>query len=114
MNKICMLLIVFSLPLYAVDKADKKEILIKKYFINSDSYMIICKGFPKAELSGSARKQSAREAALINAQMLAKEIFNNSVNVFKNGRIDKYREYDDYAVVYYVISKKNLAKRMKK
>ena len=99
-KKIITILIVILLPVIA---AGERTVLIKKRFINRHKYIIICKGYPKSELSGKAWIESAKEAALINAQVIAKQTFNKTVNVFKNGKVRKYKIFKDYVIIYYII-----------
>jgi hypothetical protein len=102
--------LIWLLPLEAKDQ----DILIKKYFKNRHTIIIICKGYSKPGTSGQAKKITAQEAALLNAQFIAQNAFNKTVNVFKNGRVLKYKLHSDYAVVYYQIYKWNLRNRLRK
>jgi hypothetical protein len=91
----------------------QEEILIRKYFRNRNTYVIVCKGFPNESLTGKPRIESAKEAALINAQIIARALFDDSVDVFRYGLVEKYRVYRDYAIVYYVIRLNNLRQRLR-
>jgi hypothetical protein len=102
-----LLILVFSIF------AQGDEILIKKWFRNNNTFVIVCKGYPKEGLTGDARVESAKEAALINAQFISRALFNESVDIFKYGTIEKYSIYSDYVVVYYVIEMNNLRKQMR-
>lgn len=96
------------------DDSLRQNIVIRKEFQGSNKYLIVCKGFPKEGTEGLQKRETAKEAALFNAQMIARDIFNDTVDPIRNGIAKKFVVYDDYAVVYYVIEKKNLKKRMKK
>lgn len=98
-------------PIRAQEKAN---VLIKKYFRNRHTFIIICKGYPKRGVSGTKKRVTAQEAALLNAQSIARAIFNRSVDPFKNGGVLKYKNYRGYSVVYYQIKKRNLKYRKKK
>jgi hypothetical protein len=102
-----LLVLVFSIF------AQGDEILIKKWFRNNNTFVIVCKGYPKEGLTGDARVESAKEAALINAQVISRALFNDSVDIFKYGTIEKYKIYRNYVVVYYVIEMNNLRSQMR-
>lgn len=91
----------------------KDNILIKKYFMDDDTFVIECKGFPKDDVSGLQATETAKEAALLNAQVIAKETFNDTVDVITNGKIEKYEVFEGYAVVTYVITLPNLMKNIR-
>jgi len=82
---------------------DRGSILIKSAFIDDTSYMIVCRGYPREGLEGVQAMETAKEAALINAQMIAKDIFADSVDVVRQGTADRYDTADGYAVVTYII-----------
>ena len=91
----------------------KKEIVINKYFKDNNTFVIECKGFPKEGLDGKARVESAKEAALINAQICSRDLFDKSVDVIRNGEIHKYTIEDDYVIIQYMIVKNRLKKSYK-
>jgi len=90
--------------------AGVKGSLIKKYFKDNDTYVIICKGYPKDEALGMEARGTARSAALINAQMLGKEVFGNRLDVITMGSPEKYIDFEGFTVVYYVIRAPGLKK----
>lgn len=92
---------------------DKGSILIKGTFIDDTSYMIVCKGFPREGLEGVQAMETAKEAALLNAQMIAKDVFADSVDVVRQGTIDRYDTGDGYAVVTYVIKGPDLKQSLR-
>lgn len=104
-----LLLLVFMPTLFAHGDG----ILVKKYFRNKHTFVIVCRGYPKEDLTGEARIESAKEAALINAQFITRALFDDSVDVFRYGTIEKYRVYSNYAVVYYVIEMRNLRRKLR-
>jgi hypothetical protein len=107
MKKLLLVAMALSLVLCACEdrktRVGSSDVLIKEYFADDDTYVIICKGFPKEGLTSIQASESAKEAAVINAQMLAKEKFNDSVDVFKNGIVDKYDLKEGYATVEYIV-----------
>jgi hypothetical protein len=107
------LLLFTSLFAYG-DGEPKQNILIRKGFKSQNAYLIVCKGFPKEGVEGISRRETAKEAALINAQMIARDVFNETVDPVRNGIAKKFVVYDDYAIVYYEITKSNLKKRLRK
>ena len=109
-------LFVFAIILMSGNCQEKKknDFIIKKWFKNNNTFIIVCKGYPKAGLTEPAKTETAKEAALINAQFLAKEMFTDSVDVIKNGNIEKYKIENDYVIIYYAITKKGLKKYLRK
>lgn len=91
----------------------KKDVVVKTYFKDKNTFIIECKGFPKEGLEGKARVESAKEAALINAQLCSRDLFDESVDVIRNGEIHKYTVEDDYVIIEYAIIKKGLNKLFK-
>jgi hypothetical protein len=77
--------------------------LIKKYFKDDNTYVIICKGYPKADTKAGEAVGTAREAALLNAQVLAGEIFTSGVDVVKAGSPERYIDGKGYAMIYYIL-----------
>lgn len=115
MKKIITLFVIFFsfAALFAGDSEPKQNIIIRKGFQGSNKYLIVCKGFPKEGTEGLQMRETAKEAALFNAQMIVRDIFNDTVDPIRNGIAKKFVVYDDYAVVYYQIEKKNLKKRLR-
>lgn len=89
------------------------SILIKNYFIDDTSYVIVCKGYPREGLEGVQAMETAKEAALINAQMIARDIFTDSVDVVRQGTADRYDTGDGYAVVTYIIKGPDLKRSLR-
>lgn len=87
---------------------EKREVLVKKYFRNSDTFVIECRGYPKEGLTGKAAVESAREAALTNAQFIAGEIFKGPVNAVKDGTAEKYSVRKDHVIIRYVVRHRGL------
>jgi hypothetical protein len=56
-------------------------------------------------------QSTAREAALLNAQIIARETFVKSVDVVKNGTVLQYEMFDDHAVIHYQVKKQGLKKK---
>ncbi len=100
--------------LSAQEPAPKRDVLVKKWFKNYNTYIIRCKGYPKEGTGGIARTGSAKEAALLNAQVLAREIFTDAVDVIKSGRIVEYKLQKDYVIITYEVKKKGLKKYLRK
>jgi hypothetical protein len=111
MKKIIPVLIALCLVSWFWDSDEKKDTVIeKKWFKDDSTFIIICRGWPKEGLMGAAKLDSAKEAALINAQFSSRDLFDKSVDVVKNGNIVKYNVYDDYVTVEYSITKTGLRK----
>ncbi|MCU0845930.1 MAG: hypothetical protein MUC76_13505 [Spirochaetes bacterium] len=92
---------------------DRQSILIKNHFIDDTSYMIVCKGYPREGLEGVQAMETAKEAALMNAQMVAKDFFIDSVDVVRQGTVDRYDTADGYAVVTYIIKGSDLKRSLR-
>jgi len=88
--------------------------LIREGFLSKNSYEILCYGFPKDELQGIQRAQSAKRAAILNAYYFTKQRFNDTVKPDMDGKIKKITVDDDYAVIHFIINKKNLKTRLLK
>jgi hypothetical protein len=109
-----ILFVFFMLPLFFISCYESDgNVLISKKFIDDNTYEIICKGLPKASLTGVARIESSKRAALLNAYFFTRNMFGNSVIPDKEGTAEDFNIKDDYAVVTYVIRKKNLKKMLK-
>ncbi|MBN2402981.1 MAG: hypothetical protein JXN64_11360 [Spirochaetes bacterium] len=118
MKKLIPVILIFSLASWFFD-SDKKQdtakdtVIEKKWFKNNNTFVIICRGWPNESLSGKARVDSAKEAALMNAQFCAKDLFDKTVDVVRNGTIVKYTIYDDYVTIEYSIQQNGLRKHYK-
>lgn len=88
--------------------------LIREGFIEKDKYEVLCYGFPQKGLTGIAKRQSSQRAAILNAYYYIKVKFNDSVLPDRDGRVIKMTDTDDYAIVHYVIKKRNLKSRLLK
>lgn len=87
--------------------------LIKKYFKDNDTYVIICKGYPKTGTKAGEAVGTAREAALLNAQVLAGEVFKSGIDVVKAGSPERYIDGKGYAMIYYIVRHPGLRKYAK-
>jgi len=93
---------------------DRSSILVKKAFRDDNTYVIVCRGFPREGVEGIQAGETAKEAALLNAQMIARESFNESVDVVALGTVEKYELKADHAVVEYVIKAPGLKRSLKR
>jgi hypothetical protein len=107
---ICLL----GAALFAGDETVTPNIVISKGFKSRNAYLIVCKGFPKEGTDGIQRRETAKEAARMNAQFIARDIFNDTVDPVRNGIAKKFTVNEEYAVVYYEIRRKNLKARLRK
>jgi hypothetical protein len=107
--------IILAFSIVGCDKDNKKSnIMVESELLNSDEYLISCKGFPgEAVVNKVQRIELAKEAALINAQTAARQLFNDQVDVIKNGLIKNYAIYDDYVVIRYIVRHKNIKNYLK-
>lgn len=102
-----------GVAIFAGDEPARRDIVIRKGFTGLNTYLIVCKGFPKEGTGGVSRTGTAREAALMNAQFIARDIFNATVDPVRNGLAKKFTDNPDYSVVHYEITKNNLRYRLK-
>ncbi|HSV98057.1 MAG TPA: hypothetical protein VLM75_14140 [Spirochaetota bacterium] len=87
--------------------------LIMKYFKDDNTFVIICKGYPKPGVESGEARGTAREAALINAQVLAGEVFKSGINVITAGSPERYIDGKGYAMIYYIVRHPGLRKYAK-
>jgi hypothetical protein len=108
---LCLFIVFLINPL---SSEEKRDVLVKKYFRDDNTFIIICKGYPKEGLEGKMAVSTAKEAALLNAQIIAKETFKDSVNIFKKGNVENYDVQLDYVIITYVIKQNGLKKLQRK
>ncbi len=116
MNRNLFIVLLFvSVTFVACDKtSNKRDVLVEKKIISQNEYLIICKGYPKEGIDNKIQKVAlAKEAALLNAQVLAGNYLKPEVDVIRNGLVKKYTIYDDYVVIEYVVQYKNIKKYIK-
>ena len=86
----------------------KPDVLVKKYLKDDSTYVIICKGYPKPGTSGIQATETAKEAALLNAQYIARGIFTEDIDVVKDGIVDGFSINQDFVVITYSIRHPNI------
>lgn len=92
----------------------KKDVLVKNTLLSKDKYLIVCKGYPGNNKVGKVQRIGlAKEAALVNAQVLARKFIRDDIDVIKHGVIRSIETYNDYVVLEYVIEFKNIKKFLK-
>ncbi len=92
----------------------KPPALISADFISNDEYRIVCYGYPKPDLTGVARRASAERAAKMNAHYFVRQRFDSSVNPGTDGTVKKITSHEDYAIIHYIVKKKNLKAKLLK
>ncbi|MGL4369142.1 MAG: hypothetical protein ACRCUT_05645 [Spirochaetota bacterium] len=103
------------LPAAAQDTEPQRQVLIKAKAVSSNKYLIIARGYPRPGLTVKLQMQgTAKEAALLNAQILAKERFVDGFDVIRNGKAEKYIVTDEYADVYYYLQSPGIRRYLKK
>ena len=118
MKKLIPVFIVLSLVSWFWDSDEKKNtgketVVEKQWFKNDNTFIIICRGWPNGNLTGKARIDSAKEAALINAQFTLRDLFDKSIDVVRNGDVVQYKVYDDYVTIEYSLTRAGLRKYYK-
>ncbi|OHD69901.1 MAG: hypothetical protein A2W19_09255 [Spirochaetes bacterium RBG_16_49_21] len=89
------------------------DVLISRGFVNDNTYRIVCKGYPLQGLEGIQKIESSKRAALLNAYYFVQSIFDDSIAPDKDGKAERFDVREDYVVVYYVITKRNLRRSAK-
>ena len=79
-----------------------RPVLIEVKQLSPNEYLIRCAGYPKDGLEGIQMEESAKEAALLNAQMIAKNKF-KTIDTVKLGEIRKNVFKGSAAEIDYVI-----------
>lgn len=79
------------------------DVLVDKYLKDDSTYVIICKGYPKPGTTGIQATATAKEAALLNAQFIARGIFSDDVDVIKDGLVENFVINPDHVILTYTI-----------
>ena len=91
---------------------EERIVLIKAKIVSKNTYLIIARGYP---MEGSRSPvESAKDAAVFNAQLLAKERFQESFDVIKNGKATRFIKRDDCVDVHYLLTWPNIKKQLVK
>ena len=96
------------------DTGGPSAVLIDARFRDDSTFVIVCRGYPREGLSGIQAEATAREAALLNAQMIARDTFADSVDVVRGGAVEKYESGENFAVIHYSITSPGLKGRLRK
>ncbi|MBN1498567.1 MAG: hypothetical protein JW982_00290 [Spirochaetes bacterium] len=90
----------------------EKEYLIGAKVISDTEYQIICKAYPRPGLTDEIQMAgTAKEAALIYAQITAKKRLKN-IDPTK-GTIKEYKFDGEFGTVYYIIEAENIRSHVK-
>ncbi len=114
-KKIFLVLLLFPFMIIARGDAADKTVLLKEKLLNDNKYMIVARGYSKPGITDTIQANgTAKEAALLNAQMIARERFIVGFDVIQNGRAKKYTLGKGYADVVYILSYPGLKKYLRK
>jgi hypothetical protein len=91
-----------------------EDVLIRKGFVDDNSYRIVCRGYPQQGLEGIQKTESSKRGALLNAYYFVQTLFDDSVAPDRDGKAEKFEVMNDFAVVYYLVTKKGLKKRLRR
>jgi hypothetical protein len=95
--------------------ADTKVVLVAEKFTSKNTYLIIARGYPRPGITDNkSADNSAKEAAILNAQLLGKERFIDSFDVIRNGRVDKVLVRNGSVDVWYTFSWPDIKHYMRK
>ena len=111
------LIIAATLPFACAQDAQqtKKTVLVQEKLVSQSQYLIVARGYPKPQLTNNTQIiESAKEAAVLNAQILAKERFISSFDVITNGQSEKFVTGEDYIDVYYTLNSPNIKRYLNK
>ena len=88
--------------------------LISAAVTSADTFTIIARGYPKDGTSDPAAvKGTEHEAAILNAQLLAKDYFIDGFDIVVNGDAESFTDGDGYADVTYVITARDISRYLK-
>lgn len=100
-----MMLILSTVFVSAQTDSEKRKVLIEEKMLSKNEYRITARGYPKPGLTDPVQiSGSASEAALLNAQVLARERFKESLDTIRNGTARSYKKGNGYCDVQYIIS----------
>ncbi len=115
MKKLFLVLLLFPFMVVARGDAADKTVLLKEKLLNNNQYMIVARGYPKPGITDTIQVNgTAKEAALLNAQMIARDRFIVGFDVIQNGRVKKYTLGNGYADVVYILTYPGLKKYLRK
>ncbi len=103
-----------SVKIVSTGTVTDEDSLIVKKFTGRNTYLIVCRGFPLPDAEEDALIASAKHAARLNAYYFAEKTFDQTVDVYKDGRFKKFVVKKDFVIAYYEIRKRDLRERMKK
>jgi hypothetical protein len=83
----------------------KRKVLIEEKILSTKEYRITARGYAKPGLTDSVQiRESAQEAAVLNAQVLARQKFKENIDVIRNGTARSFNAGNDYCDVQYIIT----------
>jgi hypothetical protein len=115
MKKIILPLMILIPIALSAQVTERKVVLIKAGITSSNKYTLITRGYPRPGLTDPIQIEgTAREAAVLNAQIIAREKFVDGFDVITNGKDVKYTTGKGYVDVVYVITFPNIKNYLKK
>lgn len=97
----------------SVKNTGSKEVLVSQGFVDDNTYRVVCRGYPLEGLTGIQQSESSKRAALLSAYYYIGQVFNDSVAPDRDGKSEKIEYMSDHALLYYVVTKKGLKKRVR-
>jgi hypothetical protein len=115
MKKIIVSLILFiSGAIYSQESTAQRKMLIKAELTTPDTFTIVARGYPQPGLTDTVQIDgTALEAAVLNAQIVAKQRFVSGFDVITTAERKSYIKGDGYVDVTYVITYPNIKKYLK-
>lgn len=108
MRSLLLVLLLFGVFTGCDDEEGKTNIIVSEKFTSDNEYLIVCRGFPKKGLTNQIQiNATAQDAAVLNAQIYAKEKF-PAIDSVREGTIVKFDNDGKSAIVYYLINHKGL------
>lgn len=115
MKKILLLTVLIPSILYSQSDGTKRVVLIKEGIVSPNKYMIVARGYPKPGLTEQTQVEgTAKEAALLNAQVIARQRFIESLDTIQNGNAKNYSSGKGYVDVTYIITYPGIKRYLKK
>ena len=104
-----------ALTSFAAAETEKKTVLVSEKMLSKNTYRIVARGYPRPGLTDKKKIEgTAKEAAILNAQLLARDRFIDSFDVIQNGKIERIIVNADSVDVWYLLSWPNIKLYLKK
>ena len=109
---LCLIVVLFgSAMIYA---QDNKEVFVNEKILSDNEYIITARGYSNPVLTDQIKKkESAKDAAILNAQILAAERFVAEFDVITNGSSEVTASGIDWVEIRYTIDFPRISQYMR-